>query len=369
MATVSRFGGQRGDGAVRRPPRQPRGERLATSAWAGWLRFVVSRLVSATATMLGITTLTFVVVRLVGNPVYLLVGQQSSPEIISALTKAMGLDRPLWEQYLDYLWAALHGDLGISRATYRPVAAEIMSRLPATLELVIVAMVIAVAVAVPVGVAAAARTGGLADRVSQVLVQACVSLPGFWVGLILIYLFFSTFQVLPSPLGQLDPSVSVPPRVSGLVTVDSLLAGNTAAAVSALRHLVLPGVTLSLVAIPATLQITRTALVQVLTSDYMRTARALGLGWRTVYLRYGLKNALVPVLTVLAMTFGYLMSSTVLVEVIFSWPGMGLYAVTAMNQFDYEPIVGVVLVAAAAYVAAYLAADLLSAAIDPRIRV
>jgi peptide/nickel transport system permease protein len=342
--------------------------RLSGSGWIGWIRFVLIRLGSAAVTMLGITTITFVVVRLVGNPVYLLVGQQSSPEIISALSKSMGLDKPIWQQYLGYLWSAAHGDFGISRATYRPVSGEILFRLPATFELVAAAMLIAAAVSIPLGLGAGARPGQIADRLSQFVVQAGVSLPAFWVGLILIYLFFAVLPILPAPLGQLDSAVTAPPRVTGLVTVDSLLAGDADAFGSAVRHLLLPAMTLALVAIPATLQITRTTLIQVFTSDYIRTARSFGLSRRTISLRYGLKNALVPILTVLAMTFGYLMSSTVLVEVIFSWPGIGLYAVTAMNQFDYEPIVGVVIVAAAAYIVAYLVADLLSAAIDPRIR-
>lgn len=338
-------------------------------SWAGWIRFVLLRLLSASVTLLGITTITFVVVRLVGNPVYLLVGQQSSPEIVSALTKSMGLDKPVWEQYLGYLAAAAQGDFGISRATYRPVSSEILSRLPATFELVVAAMVIAVVVAVPIGLVAGARPRAVVDRLSQVLVQIGVSLPPFWVGLVLVYVFFAVFRILPAPLGQLDPSVGTPPRVTGLITLDALVAGDLDAFASALRHLLLPAMTLALVAIPATLQITRTTLIQVFTSDYIRTARALGLSRWTIYGRYGLKNALVPIVVVLAMTFGYLMSSTVLVEVIFSWPGIGFYAVTAMTQFDYEPVVGVVIVAAAAYIVAYLAADLLSAAIDPRISI
>jgi peptide/nickel transport system permease protein len=340
-----------------------------TASLAGWLRFALRRVLSAGVTVLGVMTVTFVVVRLVGNPVYLLVGQQSSPEIISALTKSMGLDKPIWEQYLGYLMAAVQGDFGISRATYRPVSSEILTRLPATVELVVAAMIVAAVVAVPIGVLAGARPGGASDRLSQTLVHVGISLPPFWVGLVLVFLFFAVLHVLPAPLGQLDPSVTTPPRMTGLVTIDSLIAGDLDAFVSAIRHLLLPGVTLALVAIPATVQITRTTLVQVFTSDYIRTARAVGLSRRTIYGRYALKNALVPMLTVLAMTFGYLISSTVLVEVIFSWPGIGLYAVTAMSQFDYEPVVGVVIVAAAAYVVAYLVADVLSATIDPRISV
>jgi peptide/nickel transport system permease protein len=229
-------------------------------------------------------------------------------------------------------------------------------------------MLITVLVAIPLGIAAARRRGGVADRVGQLLAQAGAAVPNFWIGLILIYVFFYLLDILPAPVGRIAESVPEPRRLTGLFTVDSLLTGDLRALGSSLAHLLLPAVTLSLVSIPATLQITRNTFIHILGSDYIRTARAFGLPSGLVFFKYALKNAVVPILTVLAMSFGFLMSGTVLIEAIFAWPGIGLYALDATNGFDYEPVIGVVLLAAVFYALAYLVADLISFAVDPRIR-
>jgi ABC-type dipeptide/oligopeptide/nickel transport system permease component len=340
----------------------------ARSTLAAWTSYLLRRLAAAFVTLLGVCTVTFVMVRIIGNPVYLLVGQQTSPEIVDAMTRSIGLDQPIWIQYAQYLSRLASGDFGVSRATFRPVAADLAIRLPATLELVLVAMVILVAIAVPVGIAAATRRGGHLDRATQFLAQLGASMPGFWFGLLLIYVFFAQLRVLPAPLGRLDRFDVPPPTVTGLYLVDSLLAGNLPLFLSALSHLLLPAATLALAAIPASLMITRNSLIGVLDSPYIRTAKAFGLRPRVVNMRYAMRNVLVPLITVPAMTFGFLMSGTVLVEVIFAWPGIGFYAVTAMNQSDYDPIQAVVILGALFYIVAYLVGDILSAAIDPRIR-
>ena len=195
-----------------------------------------------------------------------------------------------------------------------------------------------------------------------------MSVPAFWFGLILVFVFFAALNWFPAPLGRLDASDPVPPNVTGLYTVDALMSGRPATFIDALRHLILPAWALALSHIPATLQICRTSMIQVLDSRYIRTARALGLSNRRIYGRYALKNVSLPLLTVMAMTLGNLMSTTVLIEVVFSWPGIGLYAVDAMNQFDYAPIQAVVLLAAAIYISTYFLADIVSALIDPRVR-
>jgi peptide/nickel transport system permease protein len=337
-----------------------------------WLKesivYLARRLATILFVLLGVATITFMITRLLGNPVYLLVGQQVDKEIVDNMIHQMGLDRPLPEQYLRYLEAVAHGDLGVSRVTQRPVLAEIRLRLPATLELVTVAMLLIVLGAVPIGVISAARPGGIIDRIGQFVTRLGISLPDFWIGLILIYIFFYNLKWLPAPLGRLAPDIPPPPQVTGLLVVDSLLIGNWAALRSAIGHLTLPGITLALVASPSTLQITRTTLLHILSSDYIRTARAYGMPVGTIYFHYALRNALVPVITMLAMTFGFLMSSTVLVETVFAWPGLGLYAVNSMHQLDYEPIVGVVFLSALFYALAYLVADLVTFAVDPRIR-
>jgi peptide/nickel transport system permease protein len=339
---------------------------------AGWLKdsaiYLVRRVTAILLVLLGVATITFAVTRLLGNPVYLLVGQQVDKEIVENMIHQMGLDRPLPEQYVRYLGAVVRGDLGVSRVTQRPVLVEIRLRLPATLELVAAAMLLVVAGGISLGVISGARPGGAIDRFSQFITRLGISIPDFWIGLILVYVFFYRLNWAPAPLGRLAPDIQPPPSVTGLLVVDSLLAGHWMALRSALGHLVLPALTLALVSSPSTIQITRATLIQILSSDYIRTARAYGMPWRTIYFRYALKNIVVPVITMLAMTFGFLMSSTVLVETVFTWPGLGLYAVNSMHQLDYEPILGVVFLSALFYALAYLAADLVSFAIDPRIR-
>lgn len=328
--------------------------------------YVVRRLITGAFVVLGVATATFVLVRLVANPVALLAGRNQTAETIAALTQRLGLDKPLWEQYWLYLQDLLRGDLGISRRTYQPVGLEIANRLPATLELLLAGLLVALVVAVPLAWLAASRPGKLFDRISQVFVQAGSSLPSFWVGLLLIFLFYAQLHVLPAPLGRLDSSITPPPRATGFMVVDALAAGDLGAAQSAIGHLILPAVTLSLAVVPTLLQILRTSLLEVLSSPYMRSARSLGLG-PNVQRRYAIKSALVPFVNAIAMTAGYAISGAVLIEVVFSWPGIGYYAVTAMSNADYSPVVGVVIISAAAYVALYVVADLVSAAIDPRI--
>lgn len=336
-----------------------------------WLKesatYLVKRLAAILLVLLGVATITFFVTRLLGNPVYLLVGQQVNKEIIDNLMHQMGLDRPMPEQYLRYLDAVIHGDFGISRVTQRPVLVEIQLRLPATLELVTAAMVLIVLGGITLGVISAARPGGIGDRVGSFITRLGISIPDFWIGLILVFVFYYLLNWAPAPLGRLSADVAGPAKLTGLLVLDSLAARNWAALGSAVGHLALPAITLALVASPSTIQITRNTLIQILSSDYIRTARAYGMPARTIYLRYALKNIIVPVITMLAMTFGFLMSSTVLVETVFNWPGVGLYAVNSMHQLDYEPILGVVFLSALFYALAYLVADLVTFAIDPRI--
>ena len=335
--------------------------------WQPWAGYILKRLGSIAIVLLGISTITFVITRLLGNPVYLLVGQQTSPEIVNNMIHRMGLDRPLYEQFLSYIWNVAHGDLGVSRYTFRPVREDIALRLPATIELVLFSMGLIILGGIPLGIVAAVRRGSWVDRLVQALSQLGASIPNFWLGLLAIYFMFFLIPLFPAPLGRLDGSVQSPPTITGLLLLDSLLARNRAAFLSALGHLILPAATLAAGSIPATIQITRDSLIQVLSSDFIRTGLAFGFDKRIVYFRYALKNILVPVITVLAMTMGFLISGTILVETVFSWPGIGLYAVNAMNHFDYEPIIAVVLISALFYALAYLVADLLQFAIDPRI--
>lgn len=331
------------------------------------LRFIGARVGWAMVAILGVCALTFVTIRIVADPIELIAGINRTPETIASLTEQLGLDKPIWEQFGIYVFGLAQGDLGTSTTSFLPVATEIGTRLPATIELLVIATLLATLVGVGLGVLAAARPASLIDRFSQFLVQAGSSLPPFWTGLLLSYFFFALLHIAPAPLGQLGPGVVTPSRVTGLLVVDSLLSANWAALGSALAHLVLPSLTLALVVLPSILQITRTTVIHVLESDFIRTARSLGLSNRKIYLSYALRASLVPIVNVVANTLGWAISGAVFVEVVFGWPGIGSYAVTAMQAADYQPVVGVVLVSAIAYVLAYSLADILSAIIDPRI--
>lgn len=332
-----------------------------------WGLFLFKRVTYLIIALLGVSIITFSATRLLGNPAYLLVGTTHTKEMLDNMIKELGLDRPVPEQYLSYINKLLQGDLGTSRYTFNPVNVDVQKRLPATLELATFSMTLGVLWAVPAGILAGRFRGKLFARVANVVAQTGVSVPNFWLGLILILIFFAVLKVLPPPLGRIEVGVSPPPSVTGWYSLDSLIAGNFKALGSSLKQLLMPALTLAFTTSPSLFQITRNTTEAVYRTDYIRTARAFGLsGWTIT--RYALKNILVPVLTMGAMTYGYLISSTVLVEVVFAWPGLGLYAVDAMNHADYEPIVGVVLISAFFYILIYMAADVLSAIIDPRIR-
>lgn len=333
-----------------------------------WIPYLARRVLHFIFVLLGVSSVTFIVTRMVGNPAYLIAGQRATPEMIESIMREMGLDKPLWEQYLNYLWAVVQGNLGTSRFTFQPVLVDFLDRFPATLELATFAVMLGILWCIPVGLISAVRQGGFVDRfVSVVANQIGLSIPSFWLGLLLIYGLSFQFQLFPAPLGRLDFGVDIPPRVTGLLVIDSLLAADLIALKSALFHLTLPGFTLAVGFSPPVLQLTRDTTLQVLQSDYIRAARAFGLPARIIYPRYVLKHIIPPVATSIAITYGWLLSGTVLVETVFAWPGIGLYAVEAVNHLDYEPVVGLVLISAAIYVFFFFITDMLQFALDPRL--
>lgn len=333
----------------------------------GWVWFLARRFTYLGIALFGVSVITFGATRLLGNPVYLLVGTTHTKEMIENTIKELGLDKPIYEQYIRYLAKLARGDLGMSRYTFNPVTVDIQRRLPATLELATYAMLLGALWAIPAGVLAGRFNNSLFARFADTIARAGVSIPNFWLALILILFFFAGLKILPAPLGRIDALVTPPTPITGWYTLDSLLSGNLKAFEASLKQLVLPALTLAFTTSPSLFQITRNSTESVYRTDYIRTAKAFGLAPLTVT-RYALKNVLVPVLTMTAMTYGYLISGTVLVEVVFAWPGLGLYAVDAMNHADYEPIVGVVLLSAFFYIVIYLVADMINAVIDPRIR-
>lgn len=332
-----------------------------------WLIFLGRRFAAALGAILGVMTLVFVVTRLLGDPARLILGPTASAEQIEAFRAANGYDDPIYIQFFHYLGNVLTGDLGVSSYTQQPVTEEIALRLPATLELAFFALVLGLLWTIPLGIISARKPGGIVDRISQAIVEFGVAIPNFFLGLLLILIFSATLGLTPAPVGRLDIGAFGPPEVTGWLTIDSLVAGDLGMFWSALEHLALPAITLALTACPPILQLTRNAMIAQLGSDHVRAARSLGLSQRTINWYAG-KNALSPVLTLTSMTFAYLVGNAVLVEQVFSWPGIGQYAVQNMQRFDYAPVTGVALLASAVYVFIYFITDVISMLIDPRVR-
>ena len=271
-------------------------------------------------------------------------------------------------QFVAYITALSHGDMGMSLTTGQPVLKDLAVRLPASAELTLAGLLLAIGVAVPLGILAAVRQGSWVDHLCRIVVTAGVSLPVFFTGLLLVYVFYFLLGWSPAPVGRLDAYATPPPEITGLFTVDTLLAGDWEGFRGALSQLILPACTLGLFALAPIARITRASMLAVLGADFVRTARASGLSTTTVVLAYAFRNALLPVVTTLGMVFSFLLGANVLVEKVFAWPGVGSYAVEALIASDFAPVQGFVLTMAVLYVALNLAIDLLLRALDPRVR-
>ncbi len=332
--------------------------------------YALRRLLLLIPLLLGITLITFVVARAVpADPIVTNLGQaaQDNPAIVGAYRHRWGLDRPLPVQYLVYLGNLLHGDLGVSLSSQRPVAQDLRTYFPATLELASAAILLALLVGLPLGVFAASRRGRVGDHAARLLSLVGVSTPVFWLGLLALIVFYSRLHWAPGP-GQLDASLNPPPTITGMVVVDSLLSGNWADFGNALAHLVLPATVLALYSIGIITRMTRSHMLEVLRQDYVRTARAKGIARRDIVWRHALRNALPPIVTLLGLAYGNLLSGSVLTENIFSWPGIGLYATQTATLLDFPAIMGVALVTASAYLVINLVVDLVVVALNPQIR-
>ena len=332
-----------------------------------WSLYLIKRLGILLIVLISVSILTFSVTRFAGTPLYAAVGVYSTDEMIAERKEKMGLNKPLWEQYATYLSGLARGNLGSSRRTFAPVRDEIADRLPATAELVIFAVGLSILWAVPVGALAAFRPKGWADRIGSSLGQIGVSVPSFWLGLLFIYLLYYVLALLPAPFGRLG-GADPPDSVTGFYTVDALLSGDLALFGEAIRYLLMPALTLSFTSSPPIFSVTRSAVSTVLGSQFVEAARSYGIPNRALKFRHVAPNAAPPVINIVAMTFGYLIGGAVLVEVVFSWPGIGTYAVQAMDFSDYDPVLGVVLLSATIYVVVYFLADLIQFLLDPRLR-
>ncbi|MGQ0751286.1 MAG: ABC transporter permease [Betaproteobacteria bacterium] len=336
----------------------------------GPLAIIFARCAQAVPTLLGIVIVTFLLTRaLPGDPAAYFAGASATPESIAEIRARLGLDRNLLAQFWTYLDDLSRGDLGQSISTGQPVATELWKRLPASLELTLTALLISVAVAVPLGVLAAVRQDSWIDQLCRFVVTAGVSLPTFFTGLLLVYVFYFLLGVAPSPLGRLDLLHVPPPHVTGFFIVDGIIAGQWATAWSAAKQLMLPSLTLALFTLAPLARMTRAAMVQALASEYLRTARAAGLSRGRILLVYAFHNALLPVITTLGMVFSFSLGANVLVEKVFSWPGIGSYALEALVVSDYAAVQGFVLAMAVLFVAVNLMIDIVYTLIDPRVRV
>ncbi|CAO3427375.1 ABC transporter permease [Azospirillum endophyticum] len=333
-------------------------------------RMVGRRLLAALPSIVAVVVVTFLLTRaLPGDPAAFFAGPAATPEAVEAIRHSLGLDRPLPVQFASYVAGLARGDFGTSLTTGQPVGAEILQRLPASVELTLAGLVLALLIAVPLGVAAATRPGSWIDHGARVVSTAGVSLPVFFTGLLATYVFYYLLGWAPAPMGRLDLFATAPPTVTGFYLIDSLLAGDLEAFRSAFAQLVLPALTLGLFAVAPIARMTRASMLGVLSSDFIRTARASGLSSGKVLFAYALRNALLPVVTTMGMVFSFLLGANVLVEKVFAWPGIGSYAIESLIASDYAPVQGFILTMAILYVLLNLLIDVLYGLIDPRVRI
>jgi dipeptide transport system permease protein len=330
---------------------------------------LLKRVLAAIPSLIGVVIVTFLLTRaLPGDPAAYFAGPAATKEAIEQIRATLGLDQPLIIQFFHYVTDLAHGDLGKSLTTGQSVADEIRARLPASAELTLLGLIVSMAIAIPLGIMAATKPGSIIDHTCRIVTTAGVSLPVFFTGLILVYVFYYLLGWAPAPLGRLDVFYSAPPTVTGFYLIDSLIARDPETFMASLKQLILPALTLGIFSLAPIARMTRASMLSVLSSDFVRTARASGLAPYTVIVTYAFRNAMLPVITTLGMVFSFLLGANVLVEKVFAWPGIGSFAVEALIASDFAPVQGFVLTMAILYVALNLLIDVLYGLIDPRVR-
>ncbi|MCL5677267.1 MAG: ABC transporter permease [Firmicutes bacterium] len=333
------------------------------------LRYSLRRLLLIVPVLLGVTFIAFMLTRIVpGNPIERVAGPYASKEKVAEMKAAAHLDKPYHTQFYIYVRDLVTtGSLGDSYFSAQPVAKDLRERFGASFELAFLGMLVAIVLSIPLGVASAAYRDSWVDQLGRIISVLGVSMPIFWLGLVLLQVFFVRLNWLPAPMGRIDTMLSAPPPVTGLDLVDSALTGDWAVFKDVVQHLVLPVFIIAFTAMAPLARITRSSMIEALESDYVRTARALGLPRRLIIFDHALKNAMLPVITMVAAVFGYILGGEVLVELVFSWPGLGLYAYNAILAADFPAIQGFILLVTFMYVVLYLIVDLLIAILDPRV--
>lgn len=330
-------------------------------------RYTIRRILSFIPVLLGVTIIVFSFIHLIpGDPAAAMLRENAPQEVADRIRAQLGLDKPLYEQYLIYMDRTLHLNLGESLVTHIPVASELANRFPATAELAISAMLIALGIGIPLGIVSGVRRNSWIDTLSMFIALVGVSMPIFWLGLMVSMLFGVTLHWLPfqSRLG-LDTSF---PHVTGFYLIDSLLSGDVANFIDVVRHLILPAAVLGTVPMSILARMTRSSMLEALNQDYIRTAHAKGLRERVVVVRHALKNAMLPIVTIIGLQVGFLLSGAILTESIFSWPGIGRWLYDEIQLRDYPVIQGSILFISVVFVAVNLIVDLSYAYLDPRIR-
>jgi peptide/nickel transport system permease protein len=329
--------------------------------------YAIRRSLTVLPVLLGVSLFVFAFIHLIpGDPAQTMLGERATPARIAEVKRQLGLDRPIHEQYLIYVGKVLRGDLGVSIVRGDPVLTDLLRRFPATVELATTAIFLAVAVGVPVGITSAVWRNSVTDSLARVWALAGVSMPIFWLGVMLAWVFGVQLGWFPTGF-RLDSASTFEP-VTNFVVLDAVLQGNRAVLADALRHLVLPAIALATIPLAVIARMTRASMLEVLSRDYIRTAEAKGLPRRVVILQHALRNALLPVMTVVGLQVGRLLSGAILTETIFSWPGIGLWVYEAIESRDYAIVQGATLFIAVIFVTVNLVTDLLYAVADPRIK-
>jgi peptide/nickel transport system permease protein len=333
------------------------------------LAYVARRLLYMVPILVGVTLVAFAVTRVLpGDPARIYAGSQADEATVESVRREFGLDQPLHVQYFRYMARLAQGDLGMSIRTRNAVADDLLARAPATVELATAAILLASLIAVPLGVLSAVRQGGVVDKAARFGSTLGLSLPDFWLGLLLILVLYVWLGVLPAPVGRIGMLDPRPVGPTGLFTIDALLSGDVETFRKACAHLLMPALALAIPAAGPLMRLMRNSTIDVLKSDYILFARATGLRGPRLYFKYVLRNAIPNTLTLATLLFGYLLGGTVLVEKLFAWPGLGLYAANSLDFNDMAAIQGFVLLTAGVYMTVFLALDIVHSWLDPRVR-
>jgi ABC-type dipeptide/oligopeptide/nickel transport system permease component len=331
------------------------------------LRYIVKRLLLMIPILIGISLLTFFISNTIpGDPARLAAGPYADAKVIAELREEMGLNDPIYVQYGHYMKDLLSGELGNSNYSHQPVMKDLKQYFPATLELTLFSMLITILIGIPLGIISASKKDKLADQLARVMALVGVAMPAFWLGIIFLLFFYLQLGVLPGS-GRLDTGLAPPEAITGMYTLDALLTGNWTVFNSALIHLILPGITQAAVTIGMLTRMTRSSMLEVLKSDYIRTAFAKGGSEKRVLYGHALRNGMMPIMTLLGMTFGHSLGGSVLVESVFSWPGLGKYAVNALTYLDFPAVMAVTILIAVLFIFVNLIIDILYQVVDPRL--